>query len=46
LLTTMLPAVQAANSAKDLAALPSTWAFMRALGNVLGIAVTVAIFNN
>jgi hypothetical protein len=34
LLTTMLPPVQAANPPKDVAAVTSTWAFMRALGNV------------
>lgn len=46
LLTTMLPSVQAANPPKDVAAATSTWAFMRALGNVWGIAIPAAIFNN
>jgi MFS family permease len=46
LLTTMLPPVQAANPPKDVAAVTSTWAFMRALGNVWGIAIPAAIFNN
>ncbi|USP82852.1 hypothetical protein yc1106_10126 [Curvularia clavata] len=46
LLTTMLPSVQAANPPKDVVAATSTWAFMRALGNVWGIAIPAAIFNN
>ncbi|KAH9906641.1 major facilitator superfamily domain-containing protein [Xylariomycetidae sp. FL2044] len=46
LLTTMLPSVQAANPPKDVAAATSSWAFFRALGNVWGIAIPAAIFNN
>jgi MFS family permease len=46
LLTTMLLSVQASNPPKDVAAVTSTWAFMRALGNVWGVAIPAAIFNN
>ncbi len=46
LLTTMLPSVQAANPPTDILAATSTWAFVRALGNIWGIAIPAAIFNN
>ncbi|KAK8048071.1 hypothetical protein PG996_016135 [Apiospora saccharicola] len=46
LLTTMLPSVQASHPPQLVAAATSTWAFIRALGNVWGIAIPAAIFNN
>ncbi|KAK7910578.1 Major facilitator superfamily domain- general substrate transporter [Apiospora marii] len=46
LLTTMLPSVQASHPPQLVAAATSTWAFMRALGNVWGIAIPAAIFNS
>ncbi|KAK8067361.1 major facilitator superfamily domain-containing protein [Apiospora hydei] len=45
-LTTMLPSVQASHPLQLIAPATSTWAFMRALGNVWGIAIPAAIFNS
>lgn len=46
LLTTMLPSVQASHPQAAVAAATATWAFMRAFGNIWGIAIPAAIFNN
>ncbi|KAK3331743.1 major facilitator superfamily domain-containing protein [Cercophora scortea] len=46
LLTTMLPSVQASHPQTAVAPATATWAFMRAFGNVWGIAIPAAIFNN
>lgn len=46
LLTTFLPAVQGANPAKDLVPASATWAYLRALGSIWGIAIPSAIFNS
>ncbi|KAK3681693.1 major facilitator superfamily domain-containing protein [Podospora appendiculata] len=46
LLTTMLPSVQASHPQTAVAPATATWAFMRSFGNIWGIAVPAAIFNN
>ncbi|MCJ1261276.1 hypothetical protein MMC22_001140 [Lobaria immixta] len=42
----LLPAVQAALMEKDTASSTATWAFIRSLGNIWGVSIPAAIFNN
>ncbi|KAK8876854.1 MFS general substrate transporter [Apiospora arundinis] len=45
-LSTLLPATQAALSEKDTASSTAAWAFIRSLGTVWGVSVPAAIFNS
>ncbi|PWY71019.1 MFS general substrate transporter [Aspergillus heteromorphus CBS 117.55] len=45
LMTTLLPAVQAPHPPMLMPAATSTWTFIRAFGNIWGIAIPSAIFN-
>lgn len=44
--TTMLPAFQAFLHQRDLAACTAAWYFIRFFGNIWGVAIPAAIFNN
>ena len=46
ILNTLLPAFQAAYSEEDQALATASWAFIRSFGNIWGIAIPAAIFNN
>lgn len=46
LMTSLLPAVQAAMPPSDLAVVCSTWIYIRTFGGIWGIAIPAAIFNN
>jgi hypothetical protein len=46
LLSSLVPAVQAAYPQADLAEITSTWNFYRAFGSIWGIAIPAAIFNS
>ncbi|KAF2185493.1 MFS general substrate transporter [Zopfia rhizophila CBS 207.26] len=46
ILNTLLPAFQAAHPEEDQAAATSSWAFIRSFGNIWGVAIQAAIFNN
>ncbi|KFX97091.1 hypothetical protein V490_02966 [Pseudogymnoascus sp. VKM F-3557] len=45
-LNTMLPAFQAGLKESDQAAATATWAFIRSLGFIWGVAIPAAVFNN
>ncbi|KAI2843099.1 hypothetical protein CBS11350_5378 [Aspergillus niger] len=45
-ITSTLPAAQAELAETDVAASTATWAFLRSLGSVWGVAIPAAIFNN
>ena len=45
-LNTLLPAFQAALSERDQAAATASWAFVRSFGNIWGVAIPAAVFNN
>ncbi|KAL0931104.1 major facilitator superfamily transporter [Colletotrichum truncatum] len=45
-LNTLLPALQASLPETDVAAATGSWAFIRSFGNVWGVAIPVAVFNN
>ncbi|KAJ3489679.1 hypothetical protein NLG97_g5952 [Lecanicillium saksenae] len=45
-LNTLLPAFQAAIPGSDQAPATASWAFIRSFGNVWGVAIPAAIFNN
>lgn len=45
-LNTLLPACQVVLPESDQAAVTATWSFVRALGNVWGVALPAVIFNN
>lgn len=46
ILNTLLPAFQAGLAESDQAAATASWAFIRSFGNVWGVAIPAAIFNN
>ena len=46
LLTTTLPAVQAPLPEPDVATATATWAFLRSLGGIWGVAIPSAVFNS
>lgn len=46
LLSTMVPAIQAAHPQADMASVTSTWNFYRSFGAIWGIAIPAAIFNS
>ncbi|PWY66032.1 multidrug resistance protein Fnx1, partial [Aspergillus heteromorphus CBS 117.55] len=46
LLTTTLPALQAPLSEADVAVATATWAFLRSLGGIWGVAIPSAVFNS
>ncbi|PVI00595.1 MFS general substrate transporter [Periconia macrospinosa] len=46
ILNTLLPAFQAGIEEKDQAAATASWSFIRSFGNVWGVAIPAAIFNN
>ncbi|KAM5438229.1 hypothetical protein McanMca71_007966 [Microsporum canis] len=46
ILNTLLPAFQAGLPEKDQATATASWAFIRSFGNVWGVAIPAAIFNN
>lgn len=45
-LNTLLPAAQAPLMESDQAAATATWSFIRSFGNIWGVAIPAAIFNN
>ncbi|PYI16873.1 MFS general substrate transporter [Aspergillus violaceofuscus CBS 115571] len=45
-LNTLLPACQAGLAESDQAAATATWSFVRSFGNIWGVAIPAAIFNN
>jgi len=45
-LNTLLPAFQAGLPESDQAAATATWAFIRSYGNIWGVAIPAAVFNN
>ena len=45
-LNTLLPAFQASHPERDQAAATASWAFIRSFGNIWGVAIPAAIFNN
>ncbi|KAI6251819.1 hypothetical protein MCOR21_010327 [Pyricularia oryzae] len=45
-LNTLLPALQASLPEEKVAAATGSWAFMRSFGNVWGVAIPNAVFNN
>ncbi|KFY20235.1 hypothetical protein V491_03884 [Pseudogymnoascus sp. VKM F-3775] len=45
-LNTMLPAFQAGLKESDQAAATAAWSFIRSLGNIWGVAIPAAVFNN
>ncbi|PWY82164.1 DNA repair protein RAD50 [Aspergillus heteromorphus CBS 117.55] len=45
-LNTLLPATQAGLTEADQAAATATWSFIRSFGNIWGVAIPAAIFNN
>ncbi|KAI1176371.1 multidrug resistance protein fnx1 [Nemania sp. FL0916] len=45
-LNTLLPACQTPLEEKDQAAATATWSFVRSFGNIWGVAIPAAIFNN
>ncbi|KAF2962636.1 hypothetical protein GQX73_g10936 [Xylaria multiplex] len=45
-LNTLLPACQAPLDEQDQAAVTATWSFVRSFGNIWGVAIPAAIFNN
>ncbi|TDZ13668.1 Efflux pump FUS6 [Colletotrichum orbiculare MAFF 240422] len=45
-LNTLLPALQASLPEGDVAGATGSWAFMRSFGNVWGVAIPVAVFND
>ncbi|GAP85066.2 putative major facilitator superfamily general substrate transporter [Rosellinia necatrix] len=45
-LNTLLPACQAPLDERDQAAATATWSFVRSFGNIWGVAIPAAIFNN
>ncbi|KAJ4397737.1 hypothetical protein N0V93_001972 [Gnomoniopsis smithogilvyi] len=46
ILNTLLPAFQAGIPESDQAAATASWAFIRSFGNIWGVAIPAAIFNN
>lgn len=44
--TSILPAVQVELPESDVAASTATWSFLRSLGNIWGVSIPAAIFNN
>ncbi|EFQ34696.1 major facilitator superfamily transporter [Colletotrichum graminicola] len=45
-LNTLLPALQAGLPESDVAAATGSWAFLRSFGNVWGVAIPMAVFND
>ncbi|PYI00035.1 multidrug resistance protein fnx1 [Aspergillus ellipticus CBS 707.79] len=45
-LNTLLPAAQAGLAESDQASATATWSFIRSFGNIWGVAIPAAIFNN
>jgi hypothetical protein len=45
-INTLLPACQAGLAERDQAAVTATWSFVRSYGNIWGVGISCAIFNN
>ncbi|KAL3483956.1 hypothetical protein BJX62DRAFT_244387 [Aspergillus germanicus] len=45
-INTLLPACQAGHAECDQAAVTATWSFLRSFGNIWGVGISCAIFNN
>ena len=46
ILNTLLPAFQAAHKEDEQAMATASWAFIRSIGNIWGVAIPAAVFNN